>query len=503
MSGIVYLVGAGPGDPRLVTRRAEQCLARADIVLYDALVNPILLELAPSSAEKLLVGKRQGRTTVSQEEIERLLVEHARAGKTVVRLKGGDPFIFGRGGEEAEACRAAGVLFEVVPGVTSATAVPAYAGIALTHREHASAVTFITGQPGEGRDLATYDWEALVRSRATLVFLMATLRAREIAARLIAAGMPPSTAAAAIRWGTTARQKTLRASIGGIGERIEAEHLRPPVILVVGSVAELADRLAWYERLPLFGRRVVVTRARHQAAELVDRLLELGAQPILFPTIELVDPPDTATVDRTLAAAASYDWLILTSANGADRFFKRFLAQGRDIRELAGVRVAVIGPGTEAAVERYGVRAAFRPQRFRAEAVADGIGSVAGKRLLLARAERAREVLPDTLRARGAEVDVIALYRTVTPGQPAPLDVLDDADVFTFTSASTVEGFFRIVGARATELLRAGVVAAIGPITAAALEREGVRPAVVAEPFTIPALVDGLVRYFANPQART
>ena len=501
MSGKVYLVGAGPGDAGLVTVKAVECLAQADVVLYDALANEQLLRFSPARAERRLVGKRHGRVTVEQAEIERLLIEHARAGRVVVRLKGGDPFIFGRGGEEAEACRSAGIPYEVVPGITAATAVPAYAGIPLTHRQFASTVTFVTGRPGDGSEELSYDWEALVRTRGTLVFLMATLHAAGIASRLIAAGMDPATPAAAIRWGTTPRQRTIRAPVADIGERVDAEGLRPPVVLVVGRVAALAERLAWYESLPLFGRRIVVTRARHQAGELARRLEGLGAEAIEFPTIELADAPDGAALESALAAASRYDWVVLTSANGAERFFDAFLAPGRDIRDLHGVRIAAIGPATRAVVEKRGVRVAVEPAEYRAEALVEALGDVAGTRILLARAEQAREVLPEQLRARGAEVDVVAMYRTVVPAEPAPAERLSGADMITFTSASTVENFVTLAGDRVRTLLDRTAVAVIGPVTAAALERIGVAPDVMPREYTIEALVAAIVAYFASREA--
>jgi uroporphyrinogen III methyltransferase / synthase len=501
VSGKVYLVGAGPGDPRLITVKGAECLRRADVVLYDALASERLLRLAPAQATRLLVGKRHGRVTVEQEEIERLIVEHARAGRNVVRLKGGDPFIFGRGGEEAEACRAAGVAFEVIPGVTSAIAGPAYAGIPLTHRDYASSVTFVTGQPGGAHEVPEADWGALVRSRATIVFLMGALLVEEISARLIAAGLDPRTPAAAIRWASTPRQRTIVTTVGAVAEKMEAERLRPPVVLVFGRVAALAGRIAWYESLPLFGRRIVITRARQQAEALAERLENYGAETLEYPTIQVADPDDPAAVERAYAAIADYDWLVLTSANGAERFFHGYLAGGRDIRGLHGVRIAAIGPATRGAIERYGVRVAVEPAQYRAEALVEALGAVAGSRILLARAQHAREVLPSVLRERGAVVDVLALYRTVLPHEVPPVDAILAADMITFTSASTVDNFLSAAGASGRSLLRRIAIAAIGPITAGALERVGVAADVVADPYTIDALVDAIVDYFANREA--
>ncbi len=496
--GRVYLVGAGPGDHRLITLAAVDCLTKADVVLYDALANVRLLDLAPAHAQRVLVGKRHGRVTVSQERIEQLLVEHARAGRTVVRLKGGDPFVFGRGGEEAEACRAAGVPFEVVPGVTSAIAVPSYAGIPLTHRDHASCVTFVTGMPGGAGDRLAYDWEALVRTGGTLVFLMATLRAGEIMQRLVDAGMQPGTPAAAVRWGTTPRQRTLIGTVGDLARRIADERLRPPVVVVVGSVVDLARRIAWYERRPLFGRRIVVTRAKNQAPELADRLEAAGADAIHYPVIEIAEPEDGAAVHRAYDALRSYDWLVLTSVNGASRFLTGLIESGHDIRELAGVRIAAIGPATAKQIATFGLRVTAQPADYRAEALVDALGEVEGQRILIARAAIAREILPVELRARGAVVDVLVVYRTLLPANITQPESLGPFDMITFTSASTVANFDRLCGHDARHAVAGRAVAAIGPITAAALREIGIEPDVIPARYTIDDLALAIVDHFAN-----
>ncbi len=500
MSGRVYLVGAGPGDPGLITLRGADALSRADVVLYDALANPKLLELAPGHADLRLVGKRQGRTSVSQADIETALVQAAGEGKVVVRLKGGDPFIFGRGGEEAEACARAGVPFEVVPGVTSAVAVPAYAGIPLTHREHTSSVTFVTARAGEESvDLAPR-WKPLAATGGTLVFLMGMLRAEEISSGLAQAGMLPDTPAAAVQWGTLPQQRTVRTTLGHLAEAIEARGLRPPGVIVVGGVAGIGEHIAWYESLPLFGRRIVVTRARHQAASLATLLERAGAQVIEFPTIEICPAPDRARVERAYVEAGSYDWLVLTSPNGAELFFKGYLKAGHDIRDLAGVSIAAIGPATAAAIERRGVRVAAQPSEFRAEALVDALGDPAGKRFLVARAAVARDVLPDALRAKGADVDVVAIYETRLPQPSADPALLDDVDAVTFTSSSTVTNFMTIMGDGGEPLLRDVVVAAIGPITAETLSDTGITPKIVASQYTTACLADEIIDYFANRQ---
>ncbi|HYB98025.1 MAG TPA: uroporphyrinogen-III C-methyltransferase [Candidatus Limnocylindrales bacterium] len=495
MSGRVYLVGAGPGDPGLLTLRGKEVLEQADVVLYDSLANARLLDHAPPSAQRILVGKRHGRTSVEQEEIEAMLVALARQGKNVVRLKGGDPYIFGRGGEEAQACRAAGIDFEIVPGVTSAIAVPAYAGIPLTHREHSSSVTFVTGQPGSTRPEFEPDWDFLARSGGTLVFLMAMTRIEHIAARLIAAGMDPATPVAAIRWGTLPRQQSVLATLKDIGSKAGEDLKRPPVIFVVGQVAALADELAWYERLPLFGRRVVVTRARAQAGALASLLERAGAWVIEYPTIELTELPIGRDVFDRLA---TYDWLVLTSTNGVASFFDQMKAARCDVRQLAGVRVAAIGPVTAAAIEAHGVLVAAQPAEFRAEALLHALGEVDGKRILLARAEVAREVLPEELRARGACVDVVPVYRTGLPSAPEPADSLGSFDVITFTSSSTVTNFDRLCEGRTREIIGDAAIAAIGPVTAQTIADLGMHVAVMPGDYTIDALAEAIIAHLGS-----
>jgi uroporphyrinogen III methyltransferase/synthase len=493
-AGRVYLVGAGPGDPGLLTLRGRDVLARADVVLYDALASAKLLSHAPAAAEKILVGKRHGKDSVPQDEIETLLVARARDGKTVVRLKGGDPFIFGRGGEEAEACLRAGIAFEVVPGVTSAVAVPAFAGVPLTHREHSSLVTFVTGQSGGARPGYDVDWAALARTGGTLVFLMAMTRIGEIAAELMKAGMRADTPVAGIRWGTLPRQKKVVSTLANIAADSAGDLVRPPVIFVVGDVAGLASDLGWYEKLPLFGRRIVVTRARHQAAQLADRLERSAAEVIEFPTIEITELPIAASVFDRIGAM---DWLVLTSVNGVEAFFGQLRAARRDLRELAGVAIAAIGPATREAVEARGLLVAAQPSEYRAEALLEALGDVRGKKILLARAEVAREVLPETLRARGADVEVVPVYRTSHPQRGAePLP--DDFDLITFTSSSTVTGFDIATGGRAKETLAGKAVAAIGPVTAATLESLGIRVDLMPTDYTIDALATEIEAFFAN-----
>ena len=473
----VALVGAGPGDPGLITVRGAALLATAEIVFYDSLAEASLLDLAPSTAERRFVGKRPG-APMPQEEINALLVEHGRAGRRVVRLKGGDPFVFGRGGEEAEALAAAGVPFEVVPGVTSAVAVPAYAGIPVTHRGLATTFTVVTGHSRHAVDVET-DWESLARAGGTIVVLMGVAHRAEIAARLMAGGLAPDTPVAAVHWGTRPDQTTTRTTL------VALEHamLAPPAVIVVGPVAGLD--LAWYERRPLFGRRVVVTRARDQAGDVVARLRDLGADVVELAVIGIAEPSDGGVALRDAAARlGDYDWVVFTSANAVAAVF----ASVRDARAFGAARVAVVGARTAEALASHGVVADLVPARFVAEGLLeawpDGGGTV-----LLPRAASARDVLPDGLRARGWRVDVVDAYRTVPVRPPAAeLAKVGGADAVMFSSASTVKHFLA-VSDRVPP-----VIACIGPVTAHAAEAAGLHVDVVAEEHTVGALVDALAR---------
>ena len=481
----VYLVGAGPGDPGLLTVRGAELLAIADVVVYDRLASPALLDLVPASAERIDVGKEPGRVAVSQVDIDLLLVERGRTGATVVRLKGGDPFVFGRGGEEAEALIAAGVPFEVVPGVTSAIAAPAYAGIPVTHRGLSTHVTIVTGHEDPAKSTSDTDWAALARAGGTLVVLMGAGRVAEVARLLIDGGRAPDTPVAAVRWGTHPQQRTIRSTLAAIGDA----DIAAPSAIVIGPVAALD--LAWFERRPLFGRRVVVTRAREQVSALRARLVELGAEVIELPAIE-VEP-----LEFEVPSLADYAWLVVTSANGVEAFFTRgLLARGLDARALAGVKVAAIGPGTAAALTGHGVHADLVPERFVAEALVDAF-PVAGadanaNRVLLARAEQARDVLPEGLERKGYAVDIVSVYRTIT-AEPDP-DELErvragEFDAVTFTSSSTVERFCRLVGPIAGE----HAIVSIGPVTSATAAAAGLRVDREADPHDIDGLVAAVV----------
>ncbi len=485
----VALVGAGPGDPGLLTVRGAQLLAEAEVVVYDRLSVAELLDLAPADAERINVGKTPGMPGPTQDDITSLLVERGRQGQRVVRLKGGDPFVFARGGEEAAALEAAGVAYEVVPGITSAIAAPAYAGIPLTLRHSSTSFTVITGHedPDKGGEL---DWDAVARLGGTIVILMGIGRLPKIVQRLRAAGLADDTPVASVQWGTRPEQHVVRATLGTILSR--QSELAPPAVIVIGRVA--AEELDWYTNRPLLGRKVVVTRTRTQASELSARLRALGAAPVEVPVIEVTDPSDGGdALQEALARVRSYDWLVLTSPNGAERLCSVL----RDGRQLGDVQLAVIGPGTRDALARHRLEADLMPERYVAEGLLDALlqHEPEGGRALLVRAEVARDVLPDGLRAAGWEVDVVPAYRTV-PVRPddAQRELVADADVVTFTSSSTVTAFVESFGADAVP----PIVACIGPITVATARELGVHVDIEAIEHTIEGLVAALLTHFGH-----
>ena len=485
----VYLVGAGPGDPGLLTVRGAEVLRGADVVVHDRLAESSLLDLAPAAAERIDVGKSPG-APIPQDRINDLLVERARAGQHVVRLKGGDPFVFGRGGEEAEALRGAGVPFEVVPGITSAVAVPAYAGIPVTHRGLSTSFTVVTGHRRHAAD-DPVDWDALARAGGTIVVLMGVAHRAETARRLIAGGLPAETPVAAVRWGTRPGQRTVRTTL----ERLHQVELEPPVTLVVGRVAGLD--LTWFEDRPLFGRRVVVTRAREQASALAERLRELGAEVVRLPTIEIAEPADGGAA---LAAAAArvrdYDWVAFTSANAVERFF----AHLHDSRALGDTAVAAVGTATAAELAVRGILADLVPERSLARALAEAFPPAAGPggtgRVLLPQAAIADDSLAAGLAAKGWSVDVVEAYRTV-PAAPAPeaAAAAAKADVVAFTSSSTVDNYVDAVGTTGAP----PVVACIGPVTAATARRRGLDVGVVAEEQSVEGHLAAIASCFSWP----
>jgi uroporphyrinogen III methyltransferase/synthase len=506
--GKVYLVGAGPGDPGLITVKGLALLRRAEVVVYDQLASPELLQEVPATAELIYVGKKAGDHALPQEAINQLLVDKANAGLMVVRLKGGDPFVFGRGGEEAEVLAGAKVPFEVVPGVSAAVAVPAYAGIPVTHRGHASLVTLVTGHEDPHKPESAIPWPILAQSRGTLVFLMGVKNLPEICRQLVAAGRPAQTPAAVIQSGTTLKQHTVTGVLADIAARVQEAGLTPPAVLVVGEVAGLRPLLKWWETRPLWGKTVVVTRTRGQASQLVARLAEAGAQCLEVPTLIIGPPDDFGPLDSALARLTSYDWLMFTSVNGVAGFMTRLFHQGFDLRALGGAKLAAIGPATAQALRERGLATDCLPARFQAEDLAAALlpRLSPGTRVLLARAQEAREVLPETLGQAGVQVDVAPVYRARPPRELSPemhaALTKGQVDILTFASSSTVHNFVGLLGRETfLKLARQAVVAVIGPITAASVREYGVEPRIQPPDFTIPALVEAIIEYFAGSQA--
>lgn len=500
--GTVYLVGAGPGRPGLITVEGVRRLRAADVVIYDYLANPRLLDHAPAQARRILVGKHGGERNMPQSEITAMLIEHARAGRTVVRLKGGDPMVFGRGAEEARALHAAGVPFEVVPGVTAAIAVPTYAGIPLTDRDNSSSFTVLTGyEYPEKADMAVR-WDAMARRGGTLVLLMTTRQLRNNMARLIANGMAADIPVAVVRWGTVAEQQTVVGTAATIADLADAAGIGPPALAVVGKVVDLRRQLAWFEAKPLFGRNIAVTRPRAQAADFVEALEDLGADVLAVPTIEIVEPRNWSAVDRAIAALEEFNWVVFTSVNGVERFFARLLERGRDVRALHRARLAAVGPATAAALRRRGLVVDVVPGEYRAEGVAAAMAesNLRGDQILLPRASAAREVLPAMLEQAGAVVSEVHVYDTVPAAGEHPLlgelIAAGRLDMVTFTSSSTVRNFFARMDGEARSRLHDTAMACIGPITAATVRDFGYPVAVCAEEYTVAGLTEAIAAYF-------
>jgi uroporphyrinogen III methyltransferase/synthase len=506
--GLVYLVGAGPGDPGLMTARSLELIGSADTIYYDRLIPSGALDGAREETELVYVGKAPGRPSVPQEEIGERLIEAARAGKSVVRLKGGDPFVFGRGGEEGEALREAGIEFEVVPGITAGVAATAYAGIPVTHRDDASAVAFVTGHENPEKEESALDWEALARFPGTLVFYMGVKRLGDNAAALIAAGRDGDEPAAAVERGTMAGQRTVVATLGTLAEAVERAQVKAPALIVVGSVVARRETLAWLERRPLHGRRVVVTRARAQASGLAKTLRDLGAEVVELPAIRIEPTIGTEEVRRAVERIGDYSLIVLTSPNGVRLLFEAMRNAGLDARALTkpkkqvgdagspagtGTTVAAIGPGTARALAKRGITADIVPERFVAESLVELLAAVevSGRRVLVARAAEARDVIPEHLEGRGAEVDVVALYETVREAPSAEaVEGAQAADYVTFTSSSTVRNLTEALGERFPKDAR---IVSIGPVTSEAAREAGLEVHVEADPHDIGGLVAALL----------
>jgi len=500
--GMVYLVGAGPGDAGLLTMRAAEVLSRADVVVYDALVGVGVLALIPRKAERIYAGKRAGDHAIPQDQLNRLLVEKAKAGKTVVRLKGGDPYVFGRGGEEAEELAEAGVRFEVVPGISSVVAAPAYAGIPITHREHCSMFQVITGHEDPDKPETSVDWGAVARVPGTKVVLMGVERLRGIAEGLVAGGMGAETPVALVRWGTTARQETLVATLGTVAAEVERVGFKAPAVTVIGTVVNLRGKLDWWGQRPLSGCRIAVTRTREQAGRLSGRLGELGAEVLEVPTLRIEPPTVIQPLLEAVVGIGEYDWLVFTSPNGVTAFFDTFSKAFLDIRSIGNVRIAAVGPATADRVKERHLAVDVMPEKYLASEVVDAIGkheTVENLRFLLLRAEVANPELPAKLEELGGIVDDVACYRTVPEtdeGAGAATALMEEGvDWVTFTSSSTVENFHGRFDLPALLKKFPGMkTASIGPETSKALKALGVTPTIEAREHNIDGLVAALLR---------
>lgn len=504
---IVYLIGAGPGDPGLITIRGRDLLGKAEAVVYDALANDALLKHVKPGAELIYVGKVAGRHALPQDKINELLVQKAREKGIVARLKGGDPYVFGRGAEEGEYLATHSIPFEVVPGVSSAIAAPAYAGIPLTHRDFVSAVTIITGHEKAGKDSSAHNWSAYVQSGATLVFLMGMKSLDTIIENLTASGISGDMPGAVIYRGTTPMQRAVVAPLKNLANEARIAGLSNPAVIVVGKVVSLAPLLDWYSKKPLLGRSVIVTRAREQASDTVSSLRELGAHVLEFPSIKIVPLPDYTMADEAIDSLSDYGWIIFTSANGVKYFWKRLAAKGKDSRALGTCKVAAIGPATCEAIASKGIKADLVPKSFVAEAVSDAIQAyeghqLEGSKILIPRASKARMALPDGLAAAGAVVDIVPLYDTVAESESinSIMDSLrqGELDCITFTSSSTVDNLLQALPD--VEILKNSRVklAVIGPVTEATLRKYGLSPDIKAEEYTVPALVEAVKEYFSG-----
>ena len=502
INGKVYLVGAGPGDPKLITLKGIECLQHADVVIYDLLINVKLLEHCPAHTEKIYGGKMIGEQEERQAEIDDLMIQHAKAGKTVVRLKGGDPFIFGRGGEEALTLVEAGINFEVVPGITSAIAAPAYAGIPLTHRNYSSSVAFVTGHSAALKADSAVRWEQLATGVDTLVILMGVGHLREIAERLVQHGRAPDTPISLIHWGTTPQQETLEGTLANIAQKAEEVNFRNPAAIVVGDVNALREQLGWFDQKPLFGRRIIVTRARAQASDFAECLESYGAEVIQFPTIETRPIPDNAVLDRAIAQLATYNWIIFTSVNAVEYFYRHLRENGKDTRSLGKARICAVGQKTVAALDKIGIRADYVPSQYRGAVLAAELEGVEGQKILLPRASIAADDLPNGLQDRGAVVDAIPIYETVKAGAEGREALETDLyngriDMVTFTSSSTVTNFLEMLDSQpSTALLDQVHIAVIGPSTEVTANANGLTVDIIAKQASVESLAAEIIKFY-------
>lgn len=509
-AGKVYLVGAGPGDARLITLKGLDCIEKGDVIVYDRLANPSLLKKMKPGAEKVYVGKRTDRHTMKQEDINQLLVDLALTGKTVVRLKGGDPTIFGRVGEEAELLRKNGIPYEIVPGITAAISVPAYAGIPVTHRDMASSLSIITGHESPDKLDLSIHWEKITNATGTLVFMMGVAKIGYISKQLIHYGRPPETPVALVRWGTRAEQETLTGTLADIEQKVLAADFKPPAVIVVGEVVNQREQLKWAESLPLFGKRILVTRTRSQASNLVRGIEDLGGEPYEFPVIDIAMPQSASLTqtDVALANLEPYDWVFFTSVNGVEYFFKHLERLGKDIRALYKARICAVGPATKEALRERGIASEELPGRFQAEGLLESFGSAlqAGQQVLLPRGDLARAWLPEVLREKGLSVTEAVMYETVPVGDDDDelLKLLEEGGVHavTFTSSSTVTNLLSALSrmgiADPVKALQGSAIACIGPVTAKTATEAGLQVSILAEEATIDSLLEALCSWKAR-----
>ncbi|MBI5740912.1 MAG: uroporphyrinogen-III C-methyltransferase [Nitrospirae bacterium] len=516
--GKVYIVGAGPGDISLLTVKGLKCLQKAEVVVYDFHLNAQVLNYISGDAEFIYAGKRGGQHTMTQDEINRTLVEKAKEGKMICRLKGGDPFVFGRGGEEAETLAGEGIEFEIVPGVSSAIAAPAYAGIPLTHRLYSSSLAIVPGYEDADKKESSIDWAKLATGVGTIVFLMTVKNISVVRQKLIENGRSPETPVAVIRWGTRADQTTIVGNLDNIPSLVQENHIKPPAVMVVGDVVKLRDKLKWFENKPLFGQRILITREHSSGFE---QLEEMGAEIIEFHTLKIVPPEDWTEMDKAIDKIASYNWLILTSANGVKFFFRRLFERGTDIRDLKGVKICAVGSKTAAAISNYGIKVDLVPEEFNAEGLIRAIeqksrraeernektsellnccaSALKGVKFLLARAEVGREILPEKIRELGGEIDVVTAYRAVKPdlhGKRIKRFLKEGKiTIATFTSAATFNNFMDIAGEDADGLLKDVAIAVIGPVTARAVEKAGLKVGIMPREATIEAMVNEIIQW--------
>jgi len=505
--GKVYLIGAGPGDIGLLTVKGLKCLQKAEVVVYDFHLNAQILNYINHDAEFIYAGKRGGHHAMTQDEINQALVDRAKEGKIVCRLKGGDPFVFGRGGEEAEVLVKEGIEFEVIPGVSSSIAAPAYAGIPLTHRKYSSSFAVITGNEDITKPESSIDWSKFANGFDTLVFLMGVKNIGAITSRLIEHGKSPDTPTAVVRWGTRPDQKTVVSTLKDIAGLVKEENIKPPAVMVVGNVVKLRDTLKWYENKPLFGQRILITREYTKDYEPLE---DLGAEIFEFPTIEIAPPESYKELDESIDKIETYNWIIFTSANGFKYFMQRLLDKNRDIRDLRGIKICAIGTKTAEAIRNYGIKVDLIPEEFNAEGLVKSVQGFKGSRvqglegikILLPRAEVAREVFPQKVRELGGEIDTPAAYRAIKPekhGKRLKRFLKEGRiSVATFTSAATFNNFVDIMGEDAINVLKDVTIGVIGPVTAKAIERAGLKVSIMPKEATIKAMVDEIIKWAAK-----